>query len=280
MSGAEVVKLTRRKSDKIDIIMLTPEKAVELLDRNKMNRPLADTHVQRIAKQILDGKWMFNGDTIKVSEEGDVVDGQHRLWACIEAKKPIETVIIYGVPRAAFATVDTLRRPRSGGDVLALSGATRYRNIAASALAWLIRWQRGCLEDYRAPQNRVENSDIEEAFVAHPGIIRAVERAVTVRSIGNPSIIGFFYYLLSNKAPDLAERMMTTLADPSSVSVSDPYFRLRNYFTTDHHKQKLPLDSIAVMVKATNAAKLNQKLSTLYWRSQGKNAEPFPVLKV
>jgi hypothetical protein len=279
MSGAEVVKL-RRKTDKIDIITLTPERAMELLDRNKSNRPLSDAHVQRIAGQIVGGKWMFNGDTIKVADDGSVVDGQHRLWACIEAKKAVETIIVYGVPREAFSTVDTLRRPRSGGDVLALNGASRYRNIAASALSWLIRWQRECLEDYRAPQNRVENSDIEAAFASHPGIIRAVERAVAVRSIGNPSIIGFFYYLLSNKNHDLAERMMATLTDPSSVSVNDPYFRLRNYFTTDHHKQKLPLDSIAVMIKATNAAKKGEKLSTLYWRSQGKNAEPFPALKV
>jgi len=251
-----------------------------MLDRNKNNRPLSDSHVQRIAGQIRAGKWIFNGDTIKISDDGEVVDGQHRLWACIESKKPIETVIVYGVPREAFATVDTLRRPRSGGDVLALNGATRYRNIAASALSWLIRWQRGCLEDYRAPQNRIENSDIEEAFGHHAGIIRAVERAVAVRSIGNPSIIGFFYYVLSNKSPELAERMMATLADPSSVSVNDPFFRLRAYFTADHHKQKLPLDSIALMIKAANAAKSGERVTRLLWISQGKNAEPFPKLKV
>jgi len=81
------------------VIMLTPEKAMEMLDRNKNNRPLSDSHVQRIAGQIRAGKWIFNGDTIKISDDGEVVDGQHRLWACIESKKPIETVIVYGVPR-------------------------------------------------------------------------------------------------------------------------------------------------------------------------------------
>jgi hypothetical protein len=280
MSGEEVVKLTRRKAERLEIVTLIPARATELLEHNTINRPIGDQHVKRIASQIIDGKWMFNGDTIKISDDGEVVDGQHRLWACIESKKPIETVIVYGVPREAFATVDTLRKPRSGADILALNGAARYRNIAASALQWLIRWQSGHITEWRDPKYRVENSDIEAFFRSHPGIVRAVERAVQIRSIGNPSIIGFFYYLLSNKAPDLAERMANTLSDPSSVSVNDPYFRLRAYFTGDHHKRKEPLMSIALMVKSTNAAKVGRGVSTLKWTNQGKNAEPFPVLKV
>lgn len=278
MSGAEVVKL-RRKSDKLEVITLTPARATELLEHNTMNRPIGDQHVKRIAQQIIDGKWMFNGDSIKISSDGEVVDGQHRLWACITAEKPIETVIVYGVAREAFATVDTLRKPRSGADILALNGAARYRNIAASALQWLIRWQSGHITEWRDPKYRVENSDVERAYVAHPGIMRAVERAVMLRSIGNPSIIGFFYYVLSNKAPELADRMMDTLADPSGVSVNDPYFRLRAYFTGDHLKAKQPLMSIALMIKATNAAKNGQKVQVLNWRNQGKAAEDFPVLK-
>ena len=189
-------------------------------------------------------------------------------------------MIVYGVPRAAFATVDTLRKPRSGADILALNGAARYRNIAASALQWLGRWQSGNITKWRDPKYRIENSDIETLYAAHPGIVRAVERAVSIRSIGNPSIIGFFYYLLSNKSQELAERMMETLADPSSVSVSDPYFRLRAWFTADHHKRKEPLMSIALMIKATNAARAGQKVQVLNWRNTGKAAEDFPVLKV
>lgn len=193
--------------------MLTPETANELLEHNTLNRPLSDRRVKRIAEQILSGKWRYNGDTIKVAASGDVLDGQHRLWAVIEAKKPVETIVVYGIEKEAFSTIDTLRKPRSGSDVLALAGASRYRNIMSSALQWLTRWQRNALEDYKAPKHRVENSDIESAFAENPAMAAAVERAMGLRGFANPSIMGFFYYVLTNRNPTLAERMMTTLED-------------------------------------------------------------------
>lgn len=254
--------------------------AAGLLEHNQLNRPLRDAHVQRIAAQIIAGKWKFNGDTIKVADTGDVLDGQHRLWAVIEAKKAVETIVVYGIERDAFATIDTLRAMRNGADVLALNGASRYRSIMASALTWLIRWQRGGVDKFKDPKNRVENSDIEAAFSAHPGIERAVEAAVKLRGIANPAIIAFLYYILTNRNAELADRMMETLRNPVSVPVNDPFFRLRAYFLSDHHKRKEPLMTIAVAIKAANAAHRGQKIQVLNWRSQGKNAEDFPQLDI
>lgn len=279
MSGTATVTKMPRKTDKPELVMITPEKAIDLLEHNTHNRPLSNVHVQRIARQIIDNKWKFNGDTIKVAKNGDVLDGQHRLWAVIESKKSIETIIVYGIERDAFATIDTVRRLRSGADTLALNGVSRYRNIISSALAWLLRWQNG-IETYRDPRNKIENSDIEAAWEAYPGMGRAVERAMQLRRLANPSLVGFFYYVLSNRKADLAERMMTTLEHPEGVSVEDPYFRLRAYFTADHHAHKDPLMTIALMIKATNAAHSHKRIKTLVWRSQGKAAENFPELDI
>lgn len=279
MSGqaASVIKMPRSRGD-MEVITLTPEMATELLEHNTLNRPLKDVHVQRIARQIIEGKWKFNGDTIKVADTGDVLDGQHRLWAVIEAKRPVETILVRGIERDAFATIDTLRSMRSGGDVLALNGAGRYRNQMASALQWLIRWQRGVLPNYRDPKNRVENSDIEAAYAAHPAMVNAVEAAVRLRGVANPSILGFFYYVLNNRDAALAGRMMETLRNPVSVAMTDPFFQLRAYFLADRPERKDPLMSIALCIKAANAAHRGQKVSLLKWQNQGQRAEAFPVL--
>lgn len=279
MHGATVTKMQPKPHD-LERLMISPELATTLLEHNRLNRPLNDQHVQRIARQIIDDKWRFNGDTIKIAEGGDVLDGQHRLWAVIEAKKPIETILVRGVAKEAFSTIDTLRKPRSGSDVLALNGATRYRNYASSALQWLLRWQLKCLEDYRAPHNRIENAQIEQAFANNPGIVRAVERAAVLRSLANPAIMGFFYYVLTNRNSELAERLMVTLENPAGVGVTDPFFRLRAYFLADHHKQKLPLVTIALSIKAANAADKGTKINVLSWKNQGKNPEAFPTLDV
>lgn len=278
MSGATVTKLLRNVETRK--MTITPEIATSLLEKNKINRPLSDAHVKRIAAQISGGKWKYNGDTIKLSDTEDVLDGQHRLWAVIESQRPIETLVAYGIEREAFATVDTLRKPRSGGDVIALAGVTRHRNQISEALKWLLRWQRGKLEEFRAPENRIENSDVEMAFAENPTIVRAVERAATLRSLGTPSVLAFIYYVIVNRNPELAERMMTTLEDPAGIGVNDPFYRLRMYFVADHHRRKEPLVTIALAFKAANAANEGRKLQALAWRSQGKNAEEFPKLQI
>lgn len=264
----------------IERVSLTPETATQLLEHNQLNRPLRDRHVMRIASQIKEGKWKFNGDTIKIAKGGDILDGQHRLWAVIESKTPVDTIIIHDIERDAFATIDTIRSLRNASDVLALNGATRHRNTSAAAIKWLILWHRGVLPEYRAPQNRIENSDVETFYQENRGIERAVERAMTVRRIGNPGIISFLYYLTANRDLELAERMIFVLNDPSGVSVSDPFFVYRSYFTNGHHQHKDSLMSIALGIKALNASKLGLKVKGLNWKSQGKNAEEFPKLKV
>jgi len=269
MSGSDLKK-----------VLLTPEEAVRLLEHNTLNRPLNDQHVKRLASQIIDGKWRFNGDTIKFSANGEILDGQHRLWAVVEAKMPIETIIVKGVEKDAFATIDTLRKPRNGADILALNGATKHRAITSAALQWLLRWQRGTLEKYQAPINRIENSDIEMAYENNPGIERAVGRVMQLRGLANPSLVGFFYYILTNRSPELAERMVFTLENPAGVTINDPFFRLRMYFSSDKIKRKEPVVTIALMIKAANAAYHNTEVKMLNWRNQGDRPEPFPKLEV
>lgn len=276
---ATVTKLSA-KLESGSRVLVTPDMAMRLLDANKLNRPLTGGHAERIAGQITQGKWRFNGDTIKISEEGDVLDGQHRLFAIIEAKTAVETIIVYGIKRDAFATIDTIRKTRSLGDTVALSGNLRHRQWIGGALAWLVRWQRRCIETYKTAKNRVENSDVENALADNPGIVRAVERACTVRSVANPALIGFLYYVVHGRNEQLADRMMATLADPSGIGVNDPFFRLRHYFITDHHKRKDALMSIAITIKAVNAAASGKKLQMIQWRNQGRAPEEFPKLEI
>lgn len=226
----------------------------------------------------MDGKWKFNGDTIKVAATGDVLDGQHRLWAVVEAKKPIETIVVHGIDRDAFATIDTVRRMRSGGDVLALNGVARYRNITAETVRWFIRWQRGIIPSYRDPINKIENSDIEKVFEQHPQLLRAVEKVMPLRPLKNTSILAFMFYILSNRDEDMAEKMVAILADPSGVSLNHPFFKLRTYLTSESYKHKNPIVTIALIIKAINAIKKGQKLKFLTWKHQGSNVEEFPTL--
>jgi len=264
----------------IETVTLTPEMATALLEHNTLNRPLSDGHVRRIAGQIAADKWKFNGDTIKVSDDGAVLDGQHRLWAVIEAKKPVETIIVRGIARDAFATIDTVRRARSGGDVIALCGTVKNRNHVAMALSWLLRWQRGALDTYTLPQNKIENSDIEAAFAGHPAIVRAVDRMTGLRTLINVATGSFLYYVFTNRNAAIAERFVETLENPAGVGINDPFYRFRVYLAENRRQRREPLMTIALAFKAANAAKGDRKIQLLSWKSQGASPEAFPTLEI
>ena len=261
-------------------ILLTPQRATELLEKNMLNRPISDQHMARIARQITAGKWRYNGDTIKIAVNGDVLDGQHRLWAIIEANMAVETVIVYGIAREAFSTIDTVRRLRSGGDTIALSGQRVYRNQIAGALGWLLRWERGTIETYRLPAHRIENSDIEAAYAEHPGIERAVGRAMKARLVANPAITGFAYYVMSTKNPHIAETFIEVLINPVATPATHPFFLLRAYFLESKQKVKDPIVSIALVFRAANFVAGGREVAQLRWVNQGQKPEPFPVLDI
>jgi len=57
MSGNTLTKI--RPKPRITRITVTPEMAIKLLEKNQLNRPLSQAHVQRIARQIKEHKWCF-----------------------------------------------------------------------------------------------------------------------------------------------------------------------------------------------------------------------------
>ncbi len=260
-------------------VHMTPEMAVELLEANKHNRPLDQTTISRITRKIQQGKWRYNGDTIKITNTFDILDGQHRLWAIIEAKRPVETLIAFGIDREAFETIDTIRKLRSYSDTIALEGQTRYRTVIGTSLSWLIRYERGVLLNYKASVNRIENSDIKDAFRANPNIVQAVTRAMPLRRLVNSGLVGFFYYITAAQNTSIAEEMIEVLADPSRTPLNHPFYLLRAYFASEL-TNKDPIKSIALMIKATNATYRGQRLTSLEWRAEGKNPERYPLLDV
>ncbi len=260
--------------------LITPKVATELLEANTINRPIRQKHVDRLVNQILMDLWIPNGETIKISTAFDVLDGQHRLWSIIIADKAIESLIVTGISPEAFTTIDTIRQSRTGGDTLSLEGLKNYRAPTATALSWLLRWQAGCIPEYKSAEYRVENGDLKEIYREHPNMVNAIQRVMHVKSLISPGIMGFLYYILSNQDAELANRFIETLENPASVEVSDPFYRFRVWLiqSLEHKKRRDPVLLIALAFKAWNLAMDKKSVEVLSWRQQGKSPEMFPFI--
>ena len=92
---------------KASIKSITPQKARVILKNNPSNRKVNDRHVTKLAKQMRAGDWKDNGQTIVISEQGQLMDGQHRLHAIIEADVAQKMLIVEGADNQSILTIDT-----------------------------------------------------------------------------------------------------------------------------------------------------------------------------
>lgn len=69
---------------------ISPEEAAELPTRNESNRPLSKTVVSGFASAMRRGEWKLTHQGIALGQDGQVVDGQHRLSAIVESGVPTD----------------------------------------------------------------------------------------------------------------------------------------------------------------------------------------------
>jgi hypothetical protein len=67
------------------LISVTPELAAKWLELNDHNRGVVTARVDQYAADMRRGEWRVNGEAIKISADGKILDGQHRLLAVLEA---------------------------------------------------------------------------------------------------------------------------------------------------------------------------------------------------
>lgn len=134
------------------IFTITPYIAAAILEtRNENNRPRSSGEVKKLAAHMAAGNWKMTGDTLKFSVSGRLLDGQHRLTACVQSGGAFRTHVIFGIDDDAFDFLDAGKK-RTPAHVLSIAG---YPN--AGRLAAATRWA------YLVDTGRVKNRDTLEA---------------------------------------------------------------------------------------------------------------------
>lgn len=115
----------------LQIIELDVELAKLLLATSNDNRVVKPTRILSYSKDIGVREWPFTGDTIVLSPEGILLDGQHRCLAVIESGVSIITIIVCGVDANSFPYIDR-GAARSLADSLHISGYEDAKNLSAA----------------------------------------------------------------------------------------------------------------------------------------------------
>lgn len=238
------------------------------------NRPISESRVKQYARDMKNGKWQENGDTIKFSDTGELIDGQKRLTACVECGIGFWSLVAYGVKREAFITIDR-NQARSTGQLLHLTaGIGDYNNIS-SALRWLTGWRDGIVLNHSRPTS----GEIAEMLAAHPGIVdSAAQAARCIRRFraGPAGLVAFCHYLFTRQDATLAELFFDSLATGAGLRESDPVHRLRERIiasSASASKRIEPYELIALFFKSWLAEREQRTIITaLRWQA----GESFP----
>ena len=95
-------------------VQLNSPQIEKLLEINTNNIPPTPTKISLYADNMVNGDWLYNGDAIRVSSSGVLLDGQNRLLAAQKAKMNLTCDLIVGLDEGVFNTIDQGRTRHKG----------------------------------------------------------------------------------------------------------------------------------------------------------------------
>jgi hypothetical protein len=144
------------------VMTVTPKEAREWLDtKNSNNRPISENAVEKYSQEMRQGRWRLNGQSIGFNKSGQLINGQHRLLACVRSNTSFETVVVYGADNDVFDTIDDCNS-RSLADVLHIKGETSSLLLSAG-LRFLWIYARGEIERRDLRKGQIATKPLLEA---------------------------------------------------------------------------------------------------------------------
>lgn len=263
-------------------LVISPEMAAWLLaERNPRNRRLSSGLVERLTGVLKKGRWQVNGETLIFDWDGNLLNGQHRLTACVKAGTAITTWIIFGIDPEAFTTMDR-GKSRNNSDDLGLLGESNTRLLSA-VITMIWRDERGAGNGVRSSALYPSPEEALDVLSRHPDL-RIVARKMGAKShlgkLIQARLSAYCFYQFSRIDPQAAERFFEDLSTGVGLEKGDPALMLRNRLINDRASKSrlVPEEVLALVIKAWNARRTGRKVNLLVgWRAA--QGEPFPTIR-
>lgn len=209
---------------------VTPDMATAWLAFNDQNRRPSKAKIKRFAAAMAAGKWVENGETIKFSKDGRMLDGQSRLQAIILAKTAVVLEIRGDLPERAQQSMDT-GEPRKGVHTLEMMGE-RMPGVLAPALKLLWLWERGWFAKIPFGVSAVmENGEIGVLLERHNGLKASVGwtagPGINIRRLMPLSTAAFWHYIFGKIDADTRDAFFDGIAEGLSLTKASPVYHLR-----------------------------------------------------
>ena len=272
-----------------EIITITPAMASAWLADNEFdNRSLTDRLVDKIARDIKEDKWIFDGSPIRFDKKGNVIDGQHRLWAIVTAGIPVKSLVIHGLSEESKDIIDT-GKSRSNSDILHFHGFVNTASLAnACRLSIGYRLNKGNLYNWASGSSKLHcsSSQIVKEAEENIDLVHCHQKVISYKFIKKFIGLGtgsFCLHIFGKVDERKADEFFYLLEKGENLQEGNPILALRNALTIrDHLTMKLAKGGnyraaylIALIIKSWNAYSTGKEIKRLSF-SDDKEAYPLP----
>jgi hypothetical protein len=204
---------TKRRSEMIstNVETITPGIAKAYLEFNTNNRSVNTRHIDYLAEAMRNQEWELNGVPIIFSEEGRLIDGQHRLQAIIKSGVSISALVTRGVKDKSFDTID-MGMKRTIGQVLTMSGVKNANNVAAS-LKLIKIWKT--TGKFSRSGATISARETERELELMPEIVDSVailQNDKVIKKLIPLTYSAVFHFILSKYNRDVCDNFFETLS--------------------------------------------------------------------
>ena len=263
----------------VEIKTISPVEAADILSRNHANREIRNHYVNSLARQMRKGFWKLAGDPIRVSYDGDLLDGQHRLTAVIESGTTQQFVVV----RNLDATVQTVMDsgvPRTFGDVLKMRGESSYHLLAGIIRCVHAHEQGASPSDIASGTVRGGNLELLAVLDRYPELQTAIGIGKRMNHhFKIPGrIAGFSWWRLGQIDQVDRDEFFRRMLEKDWTEVSDPLARLHTTMLQDSASvRRVPvITKYALLMKTWNFYRDGATVLNLRWRRGGSAPESFP----
>jgi len=259
-------KIKKQKLSEVSFLNLTitQDEARQILQGNENNRHINEDLINKYTLMMNKGKWVLNGETIKIATDGRLLDGQHRMHAISAANLPVKMSFAFGLDHKHFETIDT-GRTRTAGDILKIAG---YKNVhtLASTGRLMLTYQKGDSFNF-LPTLTPEN--ILEAIKRWPKLTSLVRNATELKTILPGSIALFFIYVTRHIDEDKSFDFFYKLQTGEKLTKTSSILLLRNLLIK-YKSSQTQLDKrycMAYLINAWNAYYTGNRVKNIKWQS-------------
>ncbi|MBI5444666.1 MAG: hypothetical protein HY900_26055 [Deltaproteobacteria bacterium] len=260
-----------------EAVEVTPQLARTWLTKNRLNRHLSPSVVRRYADALRAGQWVPHGQAIQFDEQGNLLDGQHRLRAIVEADTPALMMVVHDVPEAARDVIDTGRK-RSPGDVLSMEGV-RSASTVGAALRLLWHYDTSSVDKYNDPRAKPSNLDLVQLYAEARSLEESARIGRQAFAVLSPAVATFCHFIFARLDRKAADEFFVGLIEGADLDVDSPLLLLRNRLVANRASRSklVSVDLAALVIKAWNAWRRGTPIKYLRWRRKGESPEEFPT---